>query len=258
MVGGESVERMVREMAKTGVGKPEQIKLFYVAMRETILKELLIKRRPVDLGFVTLHAIPFRANWAQFMDLWLNTKYSDLCVSKEKQILWMKQIGFEDRLMDSQLIDMDEKSKTIRWNIVAVTNTGWDQAVQISERNARDAKGEVRYYERVRALISNTYETMVGIYHSWIEKTNHQTASVHEIGPHGHLALRPNSSFRRKYPDTVPRRPGAYSSIPPDAEESGAKLVVPQTAPMLQVSDVQPTITNLRFTGRRGEDGGKD
>lgn len=247
-------ERFINEVCATGVGKREVVKIMFVAIRNTAMRWLVEKRLPLDLGFVVLYPVPFRANWKQFIDCWLRPMISNMRKGRAERDVWLKDQGFDLMVRDSNIMAMDDKTKCIDWNIEAVTGDQWDDAVASSEQNSRAAKGEVRYYERVMRMVENAYEYAHEIYRSWVEKTHRQTASVHEGHLPDSLVIRPNASSIRKRPDHYRGRKGPRPEYAPTIEaQGGPKLVIKETTPMLQVSNVQPTIANVRFTRRPGK-----
>ena len=84
-------EKLLKNIAETGVISLPQMKLVWEVMQEKMLDQLVNDQESIDLGFAELYPIPYRTNWKnglfdEFKNLGqeLQGKGHDACVEVAK------------------------------------------------------------------------------------------------------------------------------------------------------------------------------
>lgn len=131
---------------------------------------LMAKKKPVDLGFVKIYAVPYRANWKEILLARFPNAY-----------WWMKyrsKPGFENGLdnenVRAQMAAVEMQAihgshHYLHWTLEVVPTEDWEKAVREHEK-MKMASGRTEYVKSVERTIESLSSTILEIFTSYLEK----------------------------------------------------------------------------------------
>lgn len=139
-------EKFLREVvARTQIlGLPE-LKLLWAAIVQVAMHWMIVERKPVNFGFATIFAVPYRSNWKSILLGAFPNAYRcyNRAVSKQQQAL--DEMGITRAFQWSELLAVQRsKDNSCQWKIETITNSVWDRATEAAERK-RVAWGRAAY-----------------------------------------------------------------------------------------------------------------
>lgn len=159
------------------------------------------KKKPIDLGFVKIHAVPYRANWkeillARFRDIaWVfnsgkETKENALRVSK-----------FYEHLCTLELMAIDRYKRHIHWTIEAVPTKLFEEETAEIEMT-KQAGGDTIYIKMYEKLVSAISPRLVEIFANYVQKASRAFPQISNGLTVGSQKLVPYAGPKRAVPQS--------------------------------------------------------
>ena len=131
------------------------------------------ERKPLNLGFCKLYAIPYRQTWkSQLSDDHPDAhKLKDM--SEEKVSVWKENSGFSTvSIFNSELIESDQcqHGAIFTWNMEVEPAANWKAAAREQESKKLGVLGAVRYAERWCKIADEIKDTIFNLWQGWIAK----------------------------------------------------------------------------------------
>jgi hypothetical protein len=225
------------------------IKMFLAELRDCAVKWLLDKRRPLDLGFAKILAVPFRSNWKQYWDFWYPPAIFKQPLAEREQ--YLKQYSVDQKMHDPVLLEMhgDGGLRAIGWNLEIVPSTEWKKRVEFRESRAIKAEG-VGYLERIKSITEKLREHIVFVYTDWVKRKSLPTGEISPGSVVGRHPLRASASVSRRNPDGLEggafrigkRRLARGKMLTNHGEQADSEVP--------ELSTVQPITGNVWYSGR--------
>lgn len=228
------------------------VKTVLDGLNEVAAGHMIEEGKPIDLGFVKLIAVPFRANWKEIICFRLGklrmTKH--LTVDDKKSL----ENGFPEMLCSPLNIALKNaapaSAKRIDHTIEVVPSEKFEREVSAIEKS-RKAPGGMNYVRIFEKRVEQLYDEIIGILQAYLKKVHLPFARISERGSNGVPGFAETSGiYARAHGANLRRLP--VHIIPPRtgftafAEESDLCLLRPPVAEMPQVSDLQPEEDDLR------------
>ena len=145
-------EKLLKNIAETGVISLPQMKLVWEVMQEKMLDQLVNEQESIDLGFAELYPIPYRTNWKnglfdEFKNLGqeLQGKGHDACVEVAKDRgLWAE-------MSNTRLLAF--KNDHIYWGLEVAPKKLWWRNTIKAEKNKRANLSATDYCRHVAKTI---------------------------------------------------------------------------------------------------------
>lgn len=129
------------------------------------------KKRPIDLGFVKIHAVPYRANWKEI----LLTRFRDIAwvfsSNKETRDNALRQTEFFTQLCTLELMAIDRNKRHIHWTPEVLPTRKWDREtaeIEMTKQVAGDTT-YIRLYEKLVAALS---PRILEIFANYVQKVS--------------------------------------------------------------------------------------
>jgi hypothetical protein len=158
---------------------------------------MLRKRKPLDLGFVKLVALPFRSNWKEIVCFKLKTEPLQLILGKLKTARnrMLHVIGFPKIVASTHNIGLRMQTNSSRMNrlnytIEALTTKRFEDACQ-EEELERMKPGETSYVGHYEWTVQEHYETIQEIIQQYLRKSSVPWAAVRLDRNTGLLSFHP-------------------------------------------------------------------
>lgn len=148
------------------------LRLAWTAVSKEAASWLLKKKKPINLGFVNIFAVPYRANWkeillARFPNAlwWFKSNVNKDGVFHDR----LAQAAFQGELMSLALMAIHGRDHYIHWTMEAVPSEDWESDVADIEmdRKAGGNTSYVRFYEKT---ISDMLPKILQVFSAYIGK----------------------------------------------------------------------------------------
>jgi len=245
-------EVFLREMVqRTAITDLPTARLVWLAICQEMARWLLERKRPIDLGFVRLQALPYRANWKQILMARLPKAFSLFRKPKEKRDAALAMTEFPAWLRSSRMMAFDPKHNIPTWTIDATVTKAWKQYVIDYEREGR-AKYDFQRAQAWARQINKFEPDIVEIFKSFLEEVAIPCGSVEEGESFGSQIIRPYIPKGRvtgESPDSVATNivyPDLTNMVIEDEQDEPKEAVVTSDESLQPVSTVQPQIEDMR------------
>lgn len=223
----------------------------WVALKNAMLEWVLIKKHPLPLGFCTITAIPFRANWKHFLDVKFGHMDSAFKEPPEKRDAILAQTDWDDHLLDTAQIAMSLQDMHIYWTLEVAPEGPFIDRVKDYESTIRIKNGDVGYANYFKNLIARVKGTIADVYSSYVVERSRPVAKL-GLGIRGSgQTLLPHNAPSRMVPNhpTGGRIP-ANLLLDPEGKPLQPELVGGEVEHMPDVSRLQREIPYVRQGGR--------
>jgi hypothetical protein len=156
---------------QVGYGNAHEVKLVWYNCCQCAVNWMVVERKPLDLLFAQIHALPYRANWQQIM----TAKFLHFGplgrLSDEKLKAELMMTNFPQQLERPEMVSMRE-SGIFDWTLCVKTTDQFHQHLRQYERKQLDALGQHGYYERWLRIVRNSYESILWIFRSFFMQSS--------------------------------------------------------------------------------------
>lgn len=242
------------------------VKTVLTGLNEVAAEHMIDEGEPVDLGFVKLIAIPFRANWKEIICFRLGklrlTKYLTGADKLGKGNRGDKEgrrhlsdHGFPELLCSPLNIGLKgartgEGLRRLDYTIEAVPSKRFEIQIGAIE-SARKAPGGMNYVRAFEKRVEQLYDQIIEILQAYLKKVDLPFARISERGINGIpgfvetsgiYARAHNANFRRLPVHIIPPRTG-FTAF---ADETDLCLLRPPTPQVPEVPDLQSEEDDVR------------
>ena len=185
-------EAFLREVvARTQIVSLASVKVIWSAIIQTAMQWLINRNKPINLGFATVYASPYRVNWkaillGAFPKIWgALSKHGR--PQMEKALI---DAGFMDALYWKELMEIKRPNHTCGWNLELVPNKLWNEATDRVE-NLRIAQGQEAYAKFVAKSIQRNLLLSVAAFRAYVARSIAPSAKFSSLAADGQQILIP-------------------------------------------------------------------
>lgn len=149
------------------------LRLAWTAVSKEAASWLLKRKKPINLGFVNIFAVPYRANWkeillARFPNAlwWFRHNVNKEGVFHDQ----LAQADFEHKLADLTLMAIHNRDHYIHWTMEAVPSKDWEEDVAELERE-RKSGGNTAYVRHHEKTLADLLPRTLEVFTRYVEKT---------------------------------------------------------------------------------------
>ena len=132
---------------------------------------LIHERKPVNLGWISIFAVPYRANWKQI----LLRKFEGLSrvykMTKAERDELLSRSGLWRELNNTDLIELDEATETFGWSIEVVKSQAFEEKIKSREAKFVQKYGKTTYCHRWLSMVQSMEKTIYEILSNFVLKT---------------------------------------------------------------------------------------
>lgn len=208
------------------------LRLAWAAVSKEAASWLLKKKKPINLGFVNIFAVPYRANWkeillARFPNAlwWMKHNVNREGVFKNN----LAHAEFQAELTSLTMMAIHGRDHYIHWTMEAVPSESWesDVADMEMERKSGGNTSYVRFYEKT---ISDMVPKILQIFSAYIGKVARSFPAIKSGAVDGSKKLCPyrgTTDILPTFGRTIPVRVVLPDGPPKLGEESQFKEIRP-------------------------------
>jgi len=272
--GIEGIKSMRHLKPRSGTESSQLNSIVRVVLRAVSAEAtqwMVEQRRPLNLGFVTLLAVPFRANWKEIVAAKL--KHFKLAgmfnlPGREKRLA-LEEAGLPQALCSPDNIGLTKTfHRRMHYTIEATPSNRFEKDVNIIEMK-RKACGHISYVASFEKSVEMLYGSILDALESYIRKINSPFAKVSESSTTGGLRFLPTSGNKAKVRGVPIRKlpvhivplnsnfsvfgeKGPSSPVYAKAPPVRALPAIPQAADDLRGRDEQRSLVEPRPEGADG------
>jgi len=228
-------------------------RLFFNMFCQRATEWMLEHHKPLRLGFVTLYAVPYRANWKAM----LHAQWPEILgVFRRKRCRKdaLDAIGFTESLANADLIEM-QTPETFGWTIEAVPEKRLLRAIERAEKRILEESTPDAYVRRWASLVGRKLNAQIlEVFGAWLEKASKPVGYVDTAMPKNRWRLVPKVSRGRVRPSAPRPPPTRITTEPhsPDEPQSQDEPAGAEIPPVPEVPDVQSEGPDVRDSGSVG------
>jgi hypothetical protein len=205
-------EEFVREVwHRSQVSKLSVFKVIWGALIQGIAHRLLVDNKPLDLGWFTIHALPYRENWKHnllFKHPKLHTYYNGMSASIRQAM--MKRDGVYADLLRTDMIALKTKEgrATFRWSLEIEQSPQWLKYVDQVEHDRLTGATTTAYIHRWGTIVKRSTHIINVLLTQFIKQISTPAAKPIESGDSGRKRLvpyTPSGGSRKIIVDRVDR-----------------------------------------------------
>lgn len=148
-----------------------QLRAAWALICGSIHEWLVYERKPVNFGWISLFAVPYRANWKQI----LLRKFEGLSrvykMTKVERDELLSNSGLWRELNNTDLVEFDEATGTFGWTIEAVKNPPIEEKIKTRESKFVQKYGKTTYCHRWLSIVQSMEKTIYEILSHFVLKT---------------------------------------------------------------------------------------
>lgn len=221
--------------------------------------EILVDRRGVlDLGFVKLVALPYRANWKEIAAFKLRkSKKTEVLREGTREALAEAEIP--EMLCSPHNIGMRRRSESelghLDYTVEAIPMKSFETALRKRE-SQKTASGRTAYVRFFETTVEKLYDEILEILQTYLKKTHYPFAKVCESGSSGSLRFVASVGASKAFGVNLRGIPvhivAGRTGFSATAGEGQFRLVSAAAAEVQEVPAVLPAATQLRQCAERG------
>lgn len=179
------------------------LRLAWSAISKEAAAWLLKKRKPINLGFVNLYAVPYRANWKEILlakfpngnaPWWFRQYYkNDVFTDKNAEA----QLRVE--MVSAEMIAIHGRDHNVMWTMEAVPSESWEADVKELELMRKSA-GNTSYVRHYEKTASDMFQISVKVFMSWLKKITVPFAKVQPGNLDGSVKMVPYRGSQKMLP----------------------------------------------------------
>lgn len=207
------------------------------------------KKRPIDLGFVKILAVPYRANWKEI----LLARFRDIAwtfnSNKETRDQALRQTKFYESLCTLELMAIDRTKRHIYWTLEALPSKQWeDESAEIEM--TKQAGGDTTYIKLYEKLVATLSPRILEIFANYVQKISRAFPQINRGMGARSQKLVPYSGPKQSLPQSGRNIPChiVVESGPPklSKREMDSQLLVSPANGLPKVSTVPSRTTDVR------------
>ena len=131
----------------------DALKIFWLAIRKEAIRWVAVEKKPLDLGFIKLIPMPYRANWKEALAVRFGSLIHVFRKPTEERHQDLTVCGFYSALASPKLLAIDRDKNFIDWTIEMIPSDEMTRTAQQHEHARRQKIGPGSY-------ASNMLQTM--------------------------------------------------------------------------------------------------
>lgn len=146
----------------TGTQTWEALKFLWLAFRKQAVFWIARERRPLDLGFIRIIPMPYRANWKEALAVRFSGVLSCFrSAGRAKRQETLQEAGFFKALSSVQLLAVDKEKVFCHWTLETMPSTELEEAIDIQEYAKFQRQGPAGYVRHIlRSMETRLNDTM--------------------------------------------------------------------------------------------------
>lgn len=255
--GSSDYEAFVSHVSSTNGLPSSAVRAVFRAVMEAAPKWMLEERRPLDLGFCRLVAVPFRANWKEIVAFkFKRWKLLGLLgLPRTERQAALEEAGLPEALCSPHNVGLrrgaiGKDTLRIEYQLEAIPNHKFDSVVKSVEA-ARITCGTTSYVASWERTVEALYHHLVDALETYLHKTALPFAKVSERGRAGLLRFLPSSGLTNKLRGVALRHlpvniVASNSRFSVFGESGNPTAVRPKAPPVSPLPDIPQTAGHLR------------
>lgn len=208
------------------------------------------KKKPIDLGFVRIFALPYRVNWKEI----LLAKFRDIAwvfnSNKETKDNALREARFNEHLCRLEMLSIDRTKMHIHWTLEAVPTKQWEKDAAEIEMT-KQASGDTVYIKMYEKLVAALAPRILEVFTSYVQKVSRPFPEICKGSKPGSKKMVPYRGEKKMLPKiggnipvhvTVSGQPQSFNQ----REKDVAVLVRPTIASVPQLPDIPSTDVAVR------------
>jgi len=164
MINEEFLKDVIR---RTHLCNLPSLKVIWTAIVQTAMQWLISDNRPVNLGFCTLFAVPYRANWkgillGSFPKIWSVFSKSEADI--EEAVI---KSGLADAVFWKELLEIRKPHHTCGWKLECMHNRLWDVSVNKIEAT-RIGQSKASYAKFIAKSIKRNIKLILAAFRGYV------------------------------------------------------------------------------------------
>ena len=245
-------EAFLRELAsRTMMGNLSQTKIWWNAFVRLSLEWMLVRRKPVNLGWAIIYALPYRANWKSILAAGFPNCYSCYTRENEEKIeAALVAMGIIDAFSGKELLEVHGTEHWCNWKPEIVPTKIWERTIERTEK-LRVSKGKagysiylIKHVARLKAAIQHSFRYFVC-------RSVVPTAKILKGHLPGDQIIAPATPKGGIRPKAMAKSCGDIC-LPRTLDWKKPKftdLIEEEIGQVLSLPDVQPEADDMRITG---------
>lgn len=174
-------------------------RFFWRAIKDGMLHWFKNSQKPIDLEILSIHPVPYRANWKEIM---LSKHRDSPHLFRKKRPLWrglLVETGFMEDLGSTDLMAMN-KNKTFSWSLEVKMGKLLMDELADGEKMRLSAKRPARYAKYYEGCIRRRLKDIVEIYAAWLKQVEQPVGAIRESMLSSDPVLVPESKRNKVLP----------------------------------------------------------
>lgn len=169
----------------------EILKLWWIAIRKEIIRQLAVERKPVDLGFAKLMMMPYRINWKEALCIRFGSILQAFRKTPEERHEAMRLAGMYAALSSVSMLALDRRKHFIHWTLETVPSPELEKAIEEHEYARQQKLGACGYARRVLDALSHSLPMTLDILRYYARRVGIPPAKRKEGDAFGSVTLVP-------------------------------------------------------------------
>lgn len=230
-------------------------RFLYTAFCHHAVKWMLEQNKPLNLGFATVRAFPFRENWkaimhAKYPELWKAFKNSGEELESE-----LRRWGVDVAMVSEDMLAAT-KDGTFQWSLDITPSSEFIKLTEKAELDClASSPTKTAYLFRLRNLMEKCYEHAIDSLRSFIKKASEPMGSVDKGRIQDNMRLVPRFTRGRVRPGATPPPVTRYQTDSNAPQHEPIAKSNPDASPFEDLQDLPDGKLSIGFSaGRRKPD----
>ena len=246
----KEMDDLIDALYQRGVGKSrDECGFWFRQISNHIFHWLVIKEKPVDLGFIKLHPTHYRQNWKMILLGRFPKLGAALSHLNEKDANYvLHRSGFLEAMLSLDLLAMNTINGYCYRGIEVEFTKVWYKAIKDVELSRKQKLQGFNYASRAMGSVKRALPTMVRIYRQWLANIARPSTLAFPGVRVGSFRMVANSWHGRR-PDYIQEgisHPVIPNKLPPFTHNSLESAVFAQIKDLPDLPDLQPKTPHLR------------
>lgn len=174
----EFIDALVERTALTS--KPT-MKVILNALNQVILEWLIVKRKPVNIGFATIVPLPYRENWKAAL-LRFFPKAANIFSRKEGEIeSYAEEVGLMSAFLSKELLSIDKERNTCEWKLEIHPNKLFTETSKQAENTKIGQLSGAKYSDSIAYEIAKSRKVILTLFRYYVERSMRPFASFSKV-----------------------------------------------------------------------------
>ncbi|MGW8182095.1 MAG: hypothetical protein ACWGQW_25480, partial [bacterium] len=251
-IGTGIPESFIEELVdKVSLCSPGTMKIILNALNQVVLEHLIVKRKPVNLGFATIAPLPYRENWMPALLKFFPNSAHVFNRNKCDVETFAESIGLTQAFLSRELLSINPEQNTCDWKLEITPGKSFIKASTEAEQHRIAAAGPNKYSDYIAYEISKHRAVILELYRRYIEGSMRAFAKFSEVAGRDSRALLPCTWAGQSHQARLQSASADLAISPPvDWEKPSLRSLIEETIRELPpMSDVRQQVAELRLAG---------